>query len=195
MATETLPIRKVSSIFEEIQKLLCDSVLHSAGCVRQAGVIMKFKRILVPTDFSSNAQVAFNVAYALARATMAELYVFHVAESPLRTAVKENLMHLGISQADIEEAVDELQDVRFAEVTAGLGSDVTMHCHARQGVPQVRIVEFAQEKEADLMVIGLRGRSAANTVRAALMGSVAEAMIRKSPCPVLVVRPDHEGLK
>ena len=153
---------------------------------------MKFKRILVPTDFSSNAQLAFDAAYALARATMAELYVFHVAENPLRTAVKENLMHRGISQVEIEERVDELQDARFAEVTAGLEPDVSVHCHTRQGVPQVEIVEFAQEKEADLMVIGLRGRSAVNTARAALMGSVAEAMIRKSPCPVLVVRPDHE---
>jgi nucleotide-binding universal stress UspA family protein len=154
---------------------------------------MRFRKILVPTDFSANAQLAFNVAYHLAQSTGADLEVLHVqGESSVRTAAKENLIQRGSTSLSIQEAVEELQDARFAEITAGLGSDVPIRCVTARGDPDAAIVEYALENRADLMVVGLRGSGARNQIRATLLGSVAEAMIRKSPCPVLVVRPDHE---
>ena len=154
---------------------------------------MKFRKILVPTDFSSNAQLAFNEAYHLARETGAALDVLHVqTEAALRTAVKENLVQPGFSNEDVKQAVEELQDARFAQLTAGTVSDIPVRCVTVRGEPHASIVEYALENKADLMVVGLRGTGAANRIRASLLGSVAEAMIRKSPCPVVVVRPDHD---
>ncbi len=154
---------------------------------------MKFRKILVPTDFSSNAQLAFDAAYHLARATGAALDVLHVqAETSLRTAVKESLVQPGFSTEDVQEAVEELQDARFSELTAGIVSDVPIRCITVRGEPNASIVEYALENKVDLIVVGLRGTGAGDRIRATLLGSVAEAMIRKSPCPVVVVRPDHE---
>jgi universal stress protein A len=151
------------------------------------------RRILVPTDFSPNAQMAFNAGYHLASAVGAELNVLHVQEgSALRTAVKENLVQPRSSTSDITEAVEELQDARFAELTAGINREVPVRCVTVRGDPNATIVEYALDNKADLMVVGLRGSGAVNKVRASLLGSVAQAMIRKSPCPVLVVRPDHK---
>ncbi len=153
---------------------------------------MKFRKILVPTDFSSNAQLAFDEACHLARATGASIDVLHVqSETSLRTAVKESLVRPGFSSADVQQSVEELQDARFAQLTAGLSPDVGLRCVTVRGEPHSCIVDYALENPADLMVVGLRGTGAADRIRASLLGSVAEAMIRKSPCPVVVVRPDH----
>jgi nucleotide-binding universal stress UspA family protein len=73
-----------------------------------------------------------------------------------------------------------------------LPSAVGADCVTVRGDPNATIVEYALDNKADLMVVGLRGSGGINKVRASLLGSVAQAMIRKSPCPVLVVRPDHK---
>jgi nucleotide-binding universal stress UspA family protein len=151
------------------------------------------RRILVPIDFSPNAQMAFNAGYHLANAVGAELDVLHVQEgSTLRTAIKENLVQRSPSNSALKEAVEELQDARFAQLTAGINCEVPVRCVTVRGDPDAAIVEYALDNKADLMVVGMRGSGAGNKIRASLLGSVAEAMIRKSPCPVLVVRPDHK---
>jgi nucleotide-binding universal stress UspA family protein len=83
------------------------------------------------------------------------------------------------------------KDARFAELTAGINREVPVRCATVRGDPNATIVEYALDNKADLMVVGLRGSGGINKVRASLLGSVAQAMIRKSPCPVLVVRPDN----
>jgi nucleotide-binding universal stress UspA family protein len=57
----------------------------------------------------------------------------------------------------------------------------------REGPPFVRIIEYAKETEADIIVLGTHGRSALMQM---LLGSVAERVVRKAPCPVLTVRPE-----
>ena len=154
---------------------------------------MRFRKILVPTDFSANAQLAFNAAYHLARSTGAGLDLLHVQpESDFRIAVKEELIKRESTEDDLQAAVEELQDTRFAEVTAGLGPGTPVRCVMVRGATDKSIIEYALENRADLMVVGMRGMGAGNKLRTALLGSVAEAMIRNSPCPVLVVRPDHD---
>lgn len=69
--------------------------------------------------------------------------------------------------------------------------DAPIHCVTARGTTDSTIIEYALDDRADSMVVGLRGTGAGNRIRATLLGSVAEAMIRKSPCPVIVVRPDH----
>ena len=60
----------------------------------------------------------------------------------------------------------------------------------RKGSPFLEIVRYAKDKNIDLIVLGTHGRSGLSHV---LLGSVAERVVRKAPCPVLTVRhPEHE---
>lgn len=148
---------------------------------------------MVPTDFSDNAKLAFGVAQELARLAGAILQVVHVAESERRTAAKKDLRKPGATKEEIREAVATFQNSRFAEFTAGSVASVDVHCRAIQGNPHVVVVNVAKEMDADLVVVGLRGTGAVNTIRATLMGSVAKTLVKESPCPVVVVRPDHKA--
>jgi nucleotide-binding universal stress UspA family protein len=65
-----------------------------------------------------------------------------------------------------------------------------VHSEVREGNPFQEIVQFARDRDVDLIVMGTHGRSGLVHV---LMGSVTEKVVRKAPCPVLTVRhPEHE---
>ena len=73
---------------------------------------------------------------------------------------------------------------------AHAGSDVTLRHSIARGEPFVNIVRYARDNEIDLIVMGTHGRGA---VKHMLLGSVAEKVLRKAPCPVLTVRdPEQE---
>jgi universal stress protein A len=156
---------------------------------------MTIKTILVPTDFSENAQVAFEEAYNLARQTGAKLLLLHIQDgSTLRIAVKEQLLGSDSTDEQLQAAVGQLTEARFSEILAGLDrSEVTIECISLRGYPKTAIVNYAEEVCADLVVIGMRGITAMSMITSALMGSVAEHVMRHSPCPTLIVRADHTG--
>ncbi len=151
---------------------------------------MSYKTILVATDFSENAQRAFERAHDLARQLGAKLYVLHAQdESALRTAIKEGLLREDSTDEQLQQAVAQLTEERFSEMMAGIDpSEVAVEHLARRGDPKKIISEFASEIDADLVVVGRRGTSLIDLV----LGSVADSVIRTSPCPVIVVRRDHE---
>ena len=65
-----------------------------------------------------------------------------------------------------------------------------MHAEVREGSPFYEIIRYAKEQDVDLIIMGTHGRGGLVHV---LLGSVAEKVVRKSPCPVLTVRhPEHE---
>jgi nucleotide-binding universal stress UspA family protein len=95
---------------------------------------------------------------------------------------------------------DYLKDLRegskraMAELAkTGLAAGVRVVQETREGPPFLEIVRYAQEGDIDLIVMGTHGRTG---LAHALMGSVAEKVVRKAPCPVLTVRhPEHEFVK
>ncbi|GIX47207.1 MAG: hypothetical protein KatS3mg131_1418 [Candidatus Tectimicrobiota bacterium] len=132
---------------------------------------------LVATDFSSHADEALTTALALAQRLGARLTLLHViARPPLGEA--SWLSYLAEVEAEAREALER----RLARVReAGLeGEAVVVH-----GIPWQEIVAQAQARKADLVVVGTHGRSG---LLHALLGSVAEKVVRHAPCPVLVVR-------
>jgi nucleotide-binding universal stress UspA family protein len=135
--------------------------------------------ILHPTDFSPQSMYAFHLACALARDHGARLLVAHVLESPPVAVFGEFGMapvDLGESRADAQAKLD------YLEVA---GSPLAVERFLLEGDPAPAILEFAQRRQCSLIVMGTHGRTGLERL---LMGSVAEQIVRASPCPVLTVK-------
>ncbi|HSQ21098.1 MAG TPA: universal stress protein [Blastocatellia bacterium] len=153
------------------------------------------KTILVPTDFSEHAQRAFERACDLAEQLGGRIYLLHVqTESALRTAIKEGLFDGSSSDEAVREAVEQLIEERFSQSQSGIDrTRIAIEHTSRRGEPGALIAAYAREIGADLIVIGRRGVGLIDEMRAAVIGSVTESVIRKAPCPVMVVRREHVG--
>ena len=151
---------------------------------------MSIKTILAPVDFSEYSQVAFETAYELALQLGAKLYVLHVQdESTLRIAIKEGLLGQCSTDEEVQAAVEHLTEERFSKMLSSVdGSKVAIQHLSRRGDSDREIVIYAREIEADMIAIGRRGAGFISAV----LGSVAESVVKKSPCPVLVVRREHK---
>jgi len=137
--------------------------------------------ILVPIDFSETADRALDYAIMLAAKLAARIHLVHVISIPsygipdLGVAVTSTMMESLVR--DGQAALDRITEQRKGEATFG---DVLL----RTGDPRNMILEAVNDVGADLIVIGTHGRSGVARV---LLGSVAEAVVRTSPCPVVVV--------
>jgi len=155
---------------------------------------MSINTILASTDFSENAQVAFEKACELARLLGARLHVLHVQdESSLRVAIKEGLLDSCDTDEAIRAAVEQLTNGRFSQLLAQANCNADEVTHlSRRGDAAAQTLAYAKEINADMIVIGRHGEGVLSHIISAVLGSVAEVVIRKSPCPVLVVRRDHK---
>ncbi|MBI3410041.1 MAG: universal stress protein [Planctomycetes bacterium] len=149
-------------------------------------------RILVPTDFSEHARQAVKYAAAFAEKFGAEIHLLHV------------LQDLAIYQPDAvtigPPVVPPLAQLAAAARTSlerfiadNKLERLAVQQEVREGTPVEEIIEFAAEKDIDLIILGTHGRGWLAHV---LLGSVAEKVVRKAPCPVLTVRlAEHEFVK
>ncbi len=155
---------------------------------------MRISNILVPTDFSKNAQVAFEMAYGLAKQLQAKLFVLHIQdESTLRIALKEGLVEEASTDEELQDKIHELIRMRFSSMLAGADeADVEIEYLHKHGDPKSTIVSYAKEINADLIVMGMHGISAVTELMRTLLGSVTESVLKKSPCPTLVVKLENE---
>jgi nucleotide-binding universal stress UspA family protein len=133
--------------------------------------------ILHPTDFSERSELAFQVADTLARDTTARLIVLHVGPPT----------ELGSGEALVSAAVKEQKDrlwarlVRYQPSSPSIGVEYQLV----EGDPAQEIVRLAKTLPCDLIVMGTHGRTGLGR---ALLGSVAEAVLRHAPYPVLTVK-------
>lgn len=156
--------------------------------------MINLKRILLPTDFSEPAAAAVPYACELAGMFGAELHVLYVIHD-LASEVPDFGMGLAFPGylEHLPERMQKLEEEAIQQLTKVLpeGWDKSRVVLAtRQGPPFLRIIEYAREHQAELIVMGTHGRG---MLPHTLLGSVAERVVRKAPCPVLTVRPDeHE---
>lgn len=136
---------------------------------------MNIKRIAVPIDFSDNCLDALQAGCELAATYESELYLVHVAEPWIAVAMSSSEPY---PTKRFEEA---LTDVSVPAVHG-----VAVHRSVRVGETVKEMLKFLTEKEIDLVVMGSHGRTGLSHV---LLGSIAEAIVRRAPCPVLIVRP------
>ncbi|HJQ68778.1 MAG TPA: universal stress protein [Blastocatellia bacterium] len=150
---------------------------------------MERKSLLVAVDFSENAEAAFEVAYDLARELGAKLFVLHVQdENILRTAIREDLFDDCATDEELEVAVKKLNQERLSKLLSIADpNQVEIEHHSQRGDPKALIVERATNINAYLLIVGRRGVSLIDRV----VGHVTDSVIRKSPCPVVIVRREH----
>ncbi len=144
--------------------------------------MLQITRILVPTDFSEHSRQAIKYACAIAERFSSELHLLNVVQpmalsTPYAGALPDEVMY---PVPAAKKELEEMEDPGF-EHAAGIERVV------RTGTPFVEIVRYAKEKDIDLIVMGTHGHG---VLIHALLGSVAEKVVRKAPCPVLTVRPE-----
>jgi nucleotide-binding universal stress UspA family protein len=135
------------------------------------------KRILVATDFSRGAEHAIDDAVDLAKTWQAELTIVHVCEPVPPNAPADT------AERYTRRASDALESTAAAHAKPGL----TIKTMLRTGRSWEQIDEGVSAIDADLVLLGTEGRGRIGRL---LLGSVAERVVRTSPCPVLVVRPE-----
>jgi universal stress protein A len=155
----------------------------------EESIMIALKRILLPTDFSEYSAAASTYACAFCDQFHAELHLLHVIQDLAPLAPEPGVM-LPPPADYLKEIEDNatlmLERVLDRQWSAGKSIIRVI----RQGPPFLEIVRYAKETAIDLIVIGTHGRTGLAHV---FMGSVAEKVVRKSPCPVLSVRhPEHE---
>jgi nucleotide-binding universal stress UspA family protein len=140
-------------------------------------------RILLASDASKEAELAARKAVDLADGINSELYVLHVGELP-------NFLMGSPGTELYDEIEQESQEIlrKLVWRVKVAGGTVT-GAYLRMGAVDLEIVGLAKELDADLIVMGCRGR---HGIKRVIDGSVSDAVIRHAPCPVLVVR-SHEN--
>lgn len=178
----------LGSVTEEVVRRAPCPVL-TARQREQAGAVEGFETILAPVDFSDHSEVALRHAVGLAEEFDADLQLLHVVEEITYPDFYYPAPVTGEQMAaEIQQRVNErLQDAVARIGEAGVRATV----HVVEGRPAPGIAEFAEAEGADLVVVGTHGLTG---VKRALLGSVAEGVIRRSVPPVLTVKAGGKSL-
>ncbi|MFW6067891.1 MAG: universal stress protein [Myxococcota bacterium] len=144
------------------------------------------QRILIPIDFSECSEHALELAANLAGKIGADAVAVHVIAPPTDylpmarelwgAGAKDRLSEQ--AQAKAERDLEAFRQRQPEEVREAVRFKI------EKGVPYDRILQDVEREHFDMIVVGSRGRNAADRI---LMGSVAERLVRHAPCPVLVV--------
>ena len=153
--------------------------------------MLVLKTILVPTDFSNASGMALKHAKAFAERFDASLHLLHVLADPYASmwSVESAAGIQGTAQLQKRWAQDAAQQLE-KELTEEEHRSLRAVTETRVGHPFLEIIRYAKAHDVDLIVLGTHGRGA---IEHMLLGSVAEKVVRKGPCPVLVVRESQLG--
>lgn len=147
----------------------------------------RVRKVLFCTDFSENAAFAFSFAVdALMRSPGAELLILHVVPEPEAQFWKTYLYEIEDIDNKAKHDIDAVMQQKYlARLPSGINSRILY----RVGAAAAEILECAREENVDLLVIGRQGSGALQKV---LFGNVAEKVIRKADCAVLVIPLSYE---
>jgi len=151
--------------------------------------MLSIKTVLVPTDFSDASESALAYGKALAEKFGASLHLVHVMEDLLAHAWAAEVYVA--SAPNLREEIERESRQRLdSMLPAGEREHLQAKTALLAGNPFIEIIRYAKANGVDLIVMGTHGRG---PIAHMLLGSVAEKVVRKAPCPVLTVRdPQHE---
>ena len=141
---------------------------------------VRWRRVLVPLDFSECSLRAFHYGFALADCFGSELALVHVVPPPMLP--EWGYAHLARRDARLKLAGRKHLE-EFVRAQGPTAARVK-HLFVRAGEPHFQIPEAARAYDADLVVIATHGES---LVPHCLLGNTAEQVVRRAPCPVWVV--------
>ena len=141
--------------------------------------LIHLKNILLPLDFSEKSLKSLQYAIPFAQQFGAKLTLLHVAQPVDYTVDFTNIVSLGSDHfAALEK---QLEDIRATKIP----SDLTVDIVVRHNFVFDGVVEVARQIRADLIITTTHGYTG---LKHLMMGSTAENIVRRAPCPVLVVR-------
>ncbi|QDT96745.1 universal stress protein [Gimesia aquarii] len=151
--------------------------------------MINMKKILIPTDFSEFGEQALVYGCEFAKQFGAELHLLNVVQDAVAMFPEPNMM--GTSMNDLVADMQHLAQKQLEEMPDFPGmEEIKVVREVRVGPAFLEIIRYANKAEIDLIVIGTHGRTG---IKHMLLGSVAEKVVRKSPCPVLTVsHPERE---
>jgi nucleotide-binding universal stress UspA family protein len=149
--------------------------------------MITLKKILVPTDFSECSNAALKYGIELSRAFDASLHLLHVVEDPNTSPWACEGFPLSLVDV-LDHFQDESRKRLLGSIPIGDLGRVVVSCPIACPVPE--ILRYAEQESVDLIVMGTHGRG---LVAHALLGSVAERVVRRASCPVLTVRGAAHG--
>ena len=153
--------------------------------------MIKLEKILCPLDFSENSQEALQYAiHLMSKDDDATLYLVHVVDS--RVFDYSGPMYeqeVPLMKVELDQSTrEQLEKKLLAEVPEEIQNRV--ETTILFGVPFLEIIMAARDKNIDLIVIGTHGRTGLAHM---IIGSVAEKVVRKAPCPVLSVKSKEKN--
>ncbi len=143
---------------------------------------MNVHKILFPTDLSAASEFCLEQATSLARARGATLLICHVEEPPLAYGGGE--LYYGLP------SVQDLDVAAALEAIVPKHPAVPYEHRLLSGDPATEIVRLAADEGVELIILGTHGRTG---LKRLLMGSVAEAVVRRATCPVLTIKQPAEA--
>lgn len=153
--------------------------------------MFQLKRILVPIDFSDYSKKALKYAISFAQQFNAELYLVYIVEPAIYPA------DFSFGQVTLPNFENELRNRGKQEleklVSTYIAGSVPARTIVKSGKSFLEIINTAREEDIDLIIIATHGHTGVEHI---LFGSTAEKVVRKAPCPVLVVRtPEREFIE
>jgi nucleotide-binding universal stress UspA family protein len=163
-----------------------------------------YNTVLFPTDGSDGASAALDHAVDVARQYEATLHILFVAQTDIGPSGMVDTDHDDVAKSDMtgdqhEEVSSGMTNVErdqatlleeqgqqvVGQVAQSVGDDVPVETVVLQGNPYEQILDYSDENDADLIVMGTHGRTGVDRY---LLGSVTEKVVRTSDVPVLTVR-------
>jgi nucleotide-binding universal stress UspA family protein len=167
---------------------VAEEVLREARCPvlivrekKEPATEVEVKRILIPVDFSKQTALAVGYAHELAGTFGAALDLLHVVEVPTYPD-----FYVPFSAALETTAVRRDAGDRLEALAEPLRATHEVGTHVKVGRTTTEVTDFAERGGHDLIVLPSHGYSGLERV---LLGSVAEGVLRRTPCPVLTVKP------
>jgi nucleotide-binding universal stress UspA family protein len=145
--------------------------------------MLPIHHILFATDFSPLSEDAFRLACQMARDSGARLTILHVVPPPMAAYVG------GVMTPEPPRYTDEWAQLHRMRPP---DPDVPVDHLLAEGSAAVMILRVARERKCDAIVMGTHGRTG---LRRVLMGSVAEEVVRKAPCHVVIVKAPLQGVE
>lgn len=147
------------------------------------------EKILVPTDFSEQAENALKVAAMLAKSHNAEIYLLHMMEIPMQQLDPIN------AHSDVPEVLFfmKLAHKKFNDLmSSDFLEGITVHETVKADITFNEIKDACKELDIDMIVMGSHG---ATGIKEMFVGSNAEKVVRTSEIPVLVIKNEHDSFE